>query len=60
MWVQATPAFELQVLKQQLDEAYQRTANNLPQNTAVRIEVTKGRETLTIRNGSLVPTMLKN
>ncbi|MBD2309539.1 Tn3 family transposase [Chroococcidiopsis sp. FACHB-1243] len=48
--LQAAPALELQVLKQQLDEAYQRTASNLPDNTAVRIEVTNGRETLTIRN----------
>ena len=46
----ATPAPELKVLKQQLEEAYQRTANNLPNNSAVRIEMTKGRETLTIRN----------
>ena len=50
MNLQAVPASELQVLKQQLDEAYQRTANNLPHNTAVKIEVAKGRETLTIRN----------
>ena len=48
--LQAAPASELQVFKQQLDEAYQRTASNLPHNTAVKIEVAKGRETLTIRN----------
>lgn len=44
----ATP--ELEKLKQQLDEAYQRTAKNLPNNEAVKIEVVKGKETLTISN----------
>lgn len=45
-----TPVEELNALRQQLDEAYSRTANNLPNNAAIRIEVTKGRETLTISN----------
>ncbi|NJL11449.1 MAG: hypothetical protein HC908_18520 [Calothrix sp. SM1_7_51] len=40
--LQPTPTPELQVLKQQLNEAYQRTANNLPFNQAVRIESLKG------------------
>jgi hypothetical protein len=48
--LQPTPKPELQVLQQQLNEAYQRTASNLPNNPAVRIEVTKGRSTLTISN----------
>lgn len=48
--LQPTPIPELQILKQQLDRAYQRTANNLPNNAAVRIEVAKGRQTLTISN----------
>jgi hypothetical protein len=46
--VNATP--ELDNLKQQLDEAYQRTLANLPQNESVKIEVVKGKETLTISN----------
>ncbi|MEG4292483.1 hypothetical protein Q5692_26830 [Microcoleus sp. C2C3] len=37
-------------LKQQLDRAYQRPANNLPNNAAVRIELAKGRQRLTISN----------
>ena len=38
-------------LKQQLDQAYSRTAENLPKNSEVRIEVDKqGKETLTISN----------
>jgi TnpA family transposase len=48
--LQPNPKPELSVLQQQLNEAYQRTASNLPNNPAVRIEVTKGRSTLTIRN----------
>ena len=48
--LQPTPIPELQILKQQLDRVYQRTANNLPNNAAVRIEVAKGRQTLTISN----------
>ena len=48
--LQPTPIPELQILKQQLDRAYQRTANNLPNNAAVRIEVAKGRQTLDISN----------
>ena len=48
--LQPTPIPEVQILKQQLDRAYQRTANNLPNNAAVRIEVAKGRQTLTISN----------
>lgn len=41
---------ELENLKQQLDAAYRRTASNLPQNQAVKIEIVKGQETLTISN----------
>ena len=44
----ATP--ELEILKQQLDAAYHRTANNLPNNGAVKIETVNGKETLTITN----------
>ena len=43
-----TPEKELAQLGQQLNEAYQRTAQNLPTNAAVRIEQENGRETLTI------------
>ncbi len=43
-----TPEKELVQLGQQLDEAYQRTAQNLPANAAVRIEQENGRDTLTI------------
>lgn len=48
--LEATPNPELQKLRQQLHEAYERTARNLPTNAAVRIEQEKGRDTLTIRN----------
>lgn len=41
---------ELANLNQQLESAYQRTANNLADNTGVKIEVVKGKETLTISN----------
>jgi TnpA family transposase len=41
---------ELANLNQQLESAYQRTANNLAGNTGVKIEVVKGKETLTISN----------
>jgi hypothetical protein len=45
------PEPEISTLKQQLDQAYQKTALNLPQNSEVRIEVDqKGKETLTISN----------
>jgi TnpA family transposase len=44
------PTPELDNLKQQLDEAYQRTLQNLPKNESVKIEVVKGKETLTISN----------
>ncbi len=45
------PEPELKVLKKQLDRAYSQTANNLPNNTSVRIEKDKkGKETLTISN----------
>lgn len=37
---------ELAALDQQLNEAYRRTNANLPANTAIRIEKTKGREAL--------------
>lgn len=42
------PETELSLLGQQLHEAYQRTAQNIPTNTAVRVEQENGRETLTI------------
>jgi TnpA family transposase len=38
------PAEELATLARQLDEAYLRTAQNLPRNAAVRIELQNGRE----------------
>ncbi|MBE9039602.1 Tn3 family transposase [Oscillatoriales cyanobacterium LEGE 11467] len=45
------PLPEISTLQQQLDRAYSRTAQNLPQNSLVRIEVDKkGKESLTIRN----------
>lgn len=39
------PEPELQMLAQQLDEAYRRTAENLPTNASVRIEQVAGRAT---------------
>jgi TnpA family transposase len=49
--LQQTPEAELSQLKQQLDEAFHRTANNLPSNTAIQIEATqKGNDTFTISN----------
>ncbi len=48
--LQPTPEKELQQLGRQLEQAYQRTASNLPTNAAVRVEVENGRETLTITN----------
>lgn len=49
--LQPTPEAELEKLKQQLDFAFLRTANNLPSNAAVRVEPNKkGRDTLTITN----------
>ncbi len=45
------PEPEILTLSQQLDQAYSRTAENLPHNSEVRIEVDKkGKETLTISN----------
>ncbi len=44
------PKLELERLGEQLNEAYQRTAKNLPTNPAVSIEMNNGRETLTISN----------
>lgn len=44
------PTPELAQLQQQLDSAYHRTLANLPQNESVKIEVVKGKETLTISN----------
>jgi len=43
-----SPESELEILAQQLDAAYQRTAANFPTNAAVRIEPVKGRDTLTL------------
>jgi TnpA family transposase len=45
---QATAATELGTLRRQLDDAYRRTADNLPANEAVRIEKVAGRDTLTL------------
>ncbi|MBV8265443.1 MAG: Tn3 family transposase [Planctomycetaceae bacterium] len=45
---QATAATELGTLRRQLDDAYRRTADNLPANDAVRIEKVAGRDTLTL------------
>ena len=36
--LQATLAQELEKLKQQLDNAFHRTADNLPRNTPIRVE----------------------
>jgi TnpA family transposase len=45
------PEPELKTLQKQLDRAYSQTAQNLPNNTQVRIEKDKkGKETLTISN----------
>lgn len=45
------PKPAISTLQQQLDRAYSRTAQNLPQNSLVRIEVDKkGKESLTIRH----------
>ena len=43
-----SPEPELEVLAQQLNAAYQRTAENFPTNAAVRIELDQGRDTLTL------------
>ena len=45
---QATAATQLGTLRRQLDDAYRRTADNLPANEAVRIEKVAGRDTLTL------------
>jgi TnpA family transposase len=45
-----TPTEELHALAAQLDEAYQRTAANLPTNTAVRLDPSGSRTTLTLRH----------
>jgi len=45
-----SPKPELEELRQQLNEAYQRTASNLAQNASVKIETVNGKETLTIAN----------
>lgn len=46
--LQATPQQELEALRRQLNEAYCRTADNLPTNAAVRIEQVEGRDTLVL------------
>ena len=43
-----TAAEELRMLGRQVDEAFRRTATNLPTNTAVSIEDTDGRASLTV------------
>ena len=43
-----TPQLELSALARQLDEAYRRTADNLPTNAAVRIEQVDGRDTIVL------------
>ena len=45
---QATAATELESLRRQLEDAYRRTANNLPANEAVRVEHVAGRDSLTL------------
>jgi len=45
---QPTATGELQALGGQLDEAFRRTATNLPTNTAVSVDHTNGRATLTV------------
>ncbi len=45
---QATAATELESLRRQFDDAYRRTAGNLPANEAVRIETVAGRDVLTL------------
>jgi TnpA family transposase len=45
---QATAATELESLRRQLEDAYRRTADNLPANEAVRIEPVAGRDSLTL------------
>ena len=45
---QATAAAELESLRRQLDDAYRRTADNLPANEAVRIETVAGARLLTL------------
>jgi TnpA family transposase len=45
---QATAATELGSLRRQLDDAYRRTAGNLPANEAVRVETVAGRVALTL------------
>ena len=42
------PPPRLESLRRQLDEAYRRTADNLPANAAVRIETVAGRDALTL------------
>lgn len=46
--LQPIPQQELEVLAHQLDEAYRRTADNLPTNAAVRIEQVEGRDTIVL------------
>ena len=46
--LQSTPQQELEALGHQLDEAYRRTADNLPTNAAVRIELVEGRDTIVL------------
>jgi TnpA family transposase len=43
-----SPDEELEALRRELDEAYRRTAENLPANTAVRIESVNGHDTLVL------------
>jgi Tn3 transposase DDE domain len=57
-----SPEPELEMLVQQLDTAYQRTAENFPTNAAVRIEQVKGRDTLTLTGLDKLdepPTLIK-
>lgn len=46
--LQPTPQQELSALGLQLDEAYCRTADNLPTNAALRIEQVEGRDTIVL------------
>ena len=46
--LQPTPQQELSALRCQIDEAYSRTADNLPTNAALRIEQVEGRDTIVL------------
>lgn len=49
------PEEELQVLSKDLDEAYRRTVDSLPDNDDVRVEKSNGKDTLTVANLDKLP-----